>query len=134
MKLITPLILLLLLNACGSGSSSKASSPAPVADEQAKVLNEHAYLEGSCLAVSRNIKINGVDYPVATQRIFMVVSGQQNISTESDLNDLKTRYSGTGLRTWRSEAGITEDIYANTWSTSFTFDNSTDLSTGMLSP
>ena len=113
--------LLTVLTACGgSGGGSNAPVEPPASVDQ-KILAEHACLDGSWLAVSRNLKINGNEYPVATERIFLIVSGQANISTSDDIDNLQTRYSGAGVRTWYTDNGITEDIHAEDWHSLFTF-------------
>ncbi len=64
-----PLVLLLLifqLMACG-GSSGGGGGNGDVI-EGAKVLDEHACLQGSWMSVSRNIKINNINYPVAVPK------------------------------------------------------------------
>lgn len=126
MKLIVSLLLFTLLTACGSGSSGNNNTPS----SESRVLNEHACLEGTWLAVSRNIKINDTNYPVATNRIFVVVSGQSNISNLTSHSDVQTTYSGKGLRTWATRNDITEDVHASRWLA--TFENHTDPAIGSL--
>ena len=124
MKQVVTLLLFSLLAACGSGSSGSSTST------QSRVLDEHACLDGTWLAVSRNIKVNNVDYPVATDRIFVVVSGQSNISHLTGISDFQTSYAGSGLRSWTTKNNMTEDVHAGRWAA--TFDNSNDLPVGSL--
>jgi len=90
MKLVVFLFLFIFLSACGSGSNESGSNTTT----QSRVLDEHACLDGTWLAVSRNIKINNTSYPVVTDRIFVVVSGQSNISNLTSVSGLQTTYAG----------------------------------------
>jgi hypothetical protein len=125
MKFILLTIIFLMLVACGSGSSGQAV----LADVNAKVLSEHACLEGSWMAVSRNVKINGENHPVATSKIFMVISAQQNISTSENIDNGQVMYQGQEIRTWHSYENHTEDIHSNSWNSLFTFSRSPNIGT-----
>lgn len=125
MKHLLLVLSLGLLSACGSGSDSR---PTPTPDN--RVLDEHACFEGTWLAVSRNIKIQDQSYPVSTDRVFLVVSGQINVSNVVDLQNSQTSYAGSGLRTWHTKNSYTQDIHAGAWLA--TFDNSSDPAVGTL--
>ena len=100
----------LTLAGCGSGSSS---SNEPAVDD--RVLSQHACLEGTWLAVSRNLKINNTNYPVATERVFLVVSGQTNVNNLMNAGEGMVNYAGSGIRTWVTENQFTEDIHSGSW-------------------
>ena len=114
MKLIVTLLLFSFLAGCGSDSSDGSSSTT-----DSRVLDEHACLDGTWLAVSRNIKVHNVNYPVATDRIFVVISGQSNISHLTRVSEFQTSYAGDGLRSWTHKGNMTEDVHADRWLATF---------------